>query len=300
MIDFTGRVAIVTGAGSGLGRAHALLLASRGAKVVVNDPGGSLNGSGGDTSVADHVVAEIRAAGGEASANYASVADRDGAASIVGQAIDEFGGIHIVVNNAGILRDRTFARMSLDDFELVMQVHFYGTVYVTHAAWPHLLDQAYGRVVFTTSASGISSAPFGQSNYGAAKGAMLGLMNNLANEGRKKNVLVNMIGPVAATRMTEGVFPESQFNLSMPDRVSPAVAYMCSEECTFTGRTLVAGAGYFARAQMMRTKGTVLAPGRIPTIEDVAASIETIADLAGAEPYTSTISAEAKKQLGIA
>jgi NAD(P)-dependent dehydrogenase (short-subunit alcohol dehydrogenase family) len=297
-IRFDDRVAIVTGAGAGLGRAHAKLLASRGAKVVVNDPGGGVDGRGGAGAAADAVVEEIVAAGGEAAPNYADVADRAGAASIVQTAIDRFGRIDVVVNNAGILRDKSFAKMELDDFELVINVHLMGTVYVTKAAWPHLIAQKYGRVVFTTSGSGLIGS-HGQSNYGAAKTAMLGLMNCLKFEGEKANVKVNMISPVAGTRMTEGVIDCKLFELSRPEQISPAVAWLSSEACDVTGETIAAGAGYFARVKVMRTAGAIVDPGGATTIEGFLAAKDRIFDLSTAKPYTSTLDPEAKRALGL-
>jgi len=298
MIRFDDRAAIVTGAGAGLGRAHALLLAARGAKVVVNDPGGSIDGTGGNGSAADGVVAEIKAAGGTAVANYASVADRDGAASIVQTALDSFGKVDIVVNNAGILRDKIFAKMTLDEFETVLAVHLLGTVYVTKAAWPHLLDQKYGRVVFTTSGSGLVGS-YGQANYGAAKTAMMGLMNNLKFEGAKANIKVNMISPVAGTRMTEGIIDQKLFDLSKPERVSPAVAWLCSEECDANGEIIAAGAGYFTLVKLMKTTGVVIDPAQTPTIEDFVINKDKIFDLSTARAYSSTLDDETKHALGL-
>lgn len=295
---FDGRVAIVTGAGAGLGRAHAMLLASRGASVVVNDPGGAVDGKGGSSAIADQVVEEIRAAGGEAVANYDSVADRAGAANIVETAIDKFGKIDILVNNAGILRDKSFVKLDLDDFELVVKVHLLGTVYVTKAAWPHMLERKYGRIVLTSSGSGLVGS-YGQSNYGAAKTAMLGLMTNLMNEGAKADIRVNIISPVAATRMTEGVIPPKLFELVKPEQVSPAVAWFCSEACDVSGEMIGAGAGYFTRLKLMKTKGAIVGPSRIATIEDFAAARERIFDLSTAAPYTSTMDEETKQALGV-
>ena len=205
-IRFDNRVAVVTGAGNGLGRSHALELARRGAKVVVNDLGGAVDGKGGATSAADAVVNEIKQAGGTAVANYDSVADASGAANIIQTAVDAFGTIDVLINNAGILRDKSFAKMDLADFEHVVQVHLMGSVYCTKAAWPIMQAQNYGRVVMTTSASGIFGN-FGQSNYGAAKTGVVGLMNVLRQEGAKNGIMVNTVAPIAATRMTEALFP---------------------------------------------------------------------------------------------
>jgi NAD(P)-dependent dehydrogenase (short-subunit alcohol dehydrogenase family) len=281
-----------------LGRSHARLLASRGAKVVVNDPGGSVDGRGGSGAAADAVVAEIVKEGGEAAPNYASVADRAGAASIVETALEKFGRIDIVVNNAGILRDKSFVKMDLDDFELVMNVHFMGTVYVTKAAWPHLMAQKYGRVVFTTSGSGLVGS-YGQSNYGAAKTAMLGLMNCLKLEGEKNGVKINMISPVAGTRMTEGIIDQKTFELSRPEQVSPAVAWLSSEACDVSGEIVVAAAGYFASVKLMRTEGAVIDPDGPATIEGFVAARERIFDLVTAKPYSRTLDEKVKHALGL-
>lgn len=297
-IRFDNRVALVTGAGAGLGRCHALLLASRGAKIVVNDPGGSTDGKGGSNAVADKVVEEIRSAGGEAIANYDSVADRAGAARMVKTAIDGFGKLDILINNAGILRDKTFSKMELDDFDDVIKVHLLGTAYVTKAAWQHMFDQKYGRIVFTTSGSGLAGN-YGQANYGAAKTGMVGLMHNLMMEGAKYNIKVNSISPVAATRMTEGVLPEQMLKRLDPQQVSPAVAWMCSEECDATGEIIAAGAGYFARIKLVKGKGAVLGVDKVATIEDFVAAKERIFDLDGAAPYSKTIDDETRKLLGM-
>ena len=275
-IRFDNRVAIVTGAGNGLGRAHALLLASRGAKVVVNDPGGTRDGKGSDSAVADKVVAEIKAAGGQAVANYDSVAEQKAAANIVKTAVDAFGTVDIVVNNAGILRDKSFPNMSMDDFLFVLQVHLMGSVYVTHAAWPILRAKAYGRIVLTSSSSGLYGN-FGQTNYSAAKLALVGFMNTLRLEGQKYNIMVNSLAPVAGTRMTEDLMPPELVARIKPELVSPMVAYLCSEQCTRTGEIWAAGVGYFSRVELREGSGVRVA-GR-PTIEDVASNIDKIADL---------------------
>ena len=241
-IRFDDRVAIVTGAGAGLGRQHALLLASRGAKVVVNDPGGSVEGVGGQNAVADAVVAEIKNAGGQAVASYASVADEKAAQSIVDTAVSTFGRLDILVANAGVLRDKAFNNMSMEDFEFVMQVHLMGSVYCTKAAWPVMREQKYGRIVVTTSGSG-TVGNFGQANYGAAKMALNGFINVMRTEGAKYNILLNAISPSARTRMTEGVFtemmavPEGGFDAMDPANVSPLVVWLGSaESADVTGR----------------------------------------------------------------
>src|SRR5262245_37542859 len=233
MSEFEDKVVIITGAGGGLGRSHALEFARRGAKVVVNDPGGNVDGTGsGD--MADRVVAEIRKAGGEAVANKDSVSDKEGSKHIVAAAVDHYGTVDILVNNAGILRDKSFKNMTLEDFDTVLDVHLRGTAYVTHAAWPIMYEKNYGRVVFTSSGSGIFGN-FGQANYAAAKMGMLGLMHALAIEGVSKNVRVNTLAPGAATRMTASVPGAAKFDPAhppaerAPDLVTPAVLYMCSE-----------------------------------------------------------------------
>ncbi|HSI02772.1 MAG TPA: SDR family oxidoreductase [Reyranella sp.] len=276
-VRFDNRVAIVTGAGNGLGRAHAMLLASRGARVVVNDPGGAVDGKGGDHAAADKVVAEIKAAGGQAVPNYDSVADPRTAANIVKTAVDAFGTVDIVVNNAGVLRDKTFHNMTIEDFDFVVKVHFLGTAYVTHAAWPILRAKAYGRVVVTSSNSGIYGN-FGQSNYGGAKLAVVGFMNALRLEGQKYNIMINALAPVAGTRMTESLMTPEAVAKLRPEFVSPMVAYLCSEPCQRTGEIWSAGAGYFARIEYREAPGLRI-NGRAPTLEDVADNIDKIADL---------------------
>lgn len=274
-MDFEGKVAIVTGAGGGLGRCHAMQLAERGAKVVVNDLGGAMDGAG-SSDAADAVVEEIRAAGGVAFANKASVSDRDGAKSMVDDALREFGGLHILVNNAGILRDRSFKKMTLDDFDQVVQVHLTGSAYVTHCAWPVMYEQNYGRIVFTSSGSGIYGN-FGQSNYGAAKMGMLGLANVLALEGRSKNIRVNCLAPAATTRMTEnlpGGDPKRPPN--DPGLVSPAVLYMCSDDAP-SGETIEAVAGRFSRSAVFSNRGIKL--GREATYEDLMGNIDEMRDM---------------------
>lgn len=286
MIRFDDKVAVVTGAGAGLGREHALLLASRGAKVVVNDLGGSVSGDGGDTSPADKVVDEIRAAGGEAVANYDSVATREGGAAIIQTAIDTWGRIDILVCNAGVLRDKSFAKADLDDFEFVFGVHYFGTLYCAHAAWKHMIAQGFGRMVFTTSIAG-TSGNFGQSNYGSAKMGMIGLMNTLAIEGFNKNVKVNCISPGALTRMTGNLGMDEDFMSKLrPDLVAPAVAYLCSEACEATGTTITAAAGGYGRVHMFETKGVQFDPKDGVTIEEVAGKFDAISDLSTADPCT--------------
>ncbi len=279
MVDFRDRVAVITGAGGGLGRRHALLLAARGATVVVNDLGGSVDGTGQASSAADGVVEEIKAAGGAAVAEYSSVATPDGGAAIVAKALDEFGRLDVVINNAGILSDKAFHNIEVDQITAVLDVHLRGAFYVTRAAWPHLREQGYGRVVMTSSASGVIGN-FGQANYGAAKMGMVGLVNVLKLEGAKYNIKVNAIAPIAVTRMTEellGAFgiTAKQFG---PELVSPAVAYLASEQCELTGEVWSVGGGSVSRFFIGLTDGYFkhpLADGPV-TIEDIADQLDVI------------------------
>ncbi|MCA3238451.1 MAG: SDR family NAD(P)-dependent oxidoreductase [Curvibacter sp.] len=253
MIDFKGRVAIVTGAGGGLGRQHALALARRGARVVVNDLGGARDGSGGSATAAQAVVDEIRAAGGEAMADAASVTDFGAVQTMVQQAVDAWGRVDILVNNAGILRDKTFAKMDVADFRLVLDVHLMGAVHCCKAVWPHMTAQKYGRIVMTTSSSGLYGN-FGQSNYGAAKLALVGLMQTLAIEGAKHDIRVNCLAPTAATRMTEDLMPAEVLRALRPEAVVPAMLVLASEAAP-TRTTLCAGAGSVEAAHITMTQG---------------------------------------------
>jgi 3-hydroxyacyl-CoA dehydrogenase/3a,7a,12a-trihydroxy-5b-cholest-24-enoyl-CoA hydratase len=277
-LRFDGKVAIVTGAGNGLGRSHALLLASRGARVVVNDLGGSSTGGGRGSEAADKVVAEIKAAGGEAVANYDSVED---GARIVQSALDTWKRVDIVINNAGILRDTSFQKMTEQDWELIYRVHLLGAYRVTQAAWPHLRDQNYGRILFTASAAGIYGN-FGQANYSMAKLGLVGLANTLALEGRKKNILVNAIAPIAGSRMTETVLPREVVDALKPEYVSPLVTWLCHEECQETGSLFEVGGGFMAKLRWERTRGKVFKPGRPITPEAVQKSWEAITDFTDA------------------
>ena len=284
-VRFDNRVAIVTGAGAGLGRSHAMLLASRGAKVVVNDTGGAVDGTGGAAAVADKVVAEIKAAGGEAVANYDSVAEEKAAQRIVDTAMNTWGRLDILVNNAGILRDKSFNNMDMPDYEFVNQVHHFGTVYCTKAAWPIMRAQKYGRIVVTTSGSG-TVGNFGQANYGAAKMAVVGLINVLRHEGAKYGIRINAISPSALTRMTESLLPPDVGPWMKPELVSPAVAWMCSEECDQNGEIIAATAGGYARVQYFISEGAQFDPAEPVSIEMVRDAIGEIRDMSHARPYT--------------
>ncbi|MEZ4327372.1 MAG: SDR family NAD(P)-dependent oxidoreductase [Polyangiales bacterium] len=281
-LRFDDRVAIVTGAGAGLGRSHALLLGSLGAKVVVNDLGGAATGEGKSSSAADKVVDEIRTAGGQAVANYDSVVD---GAAIVKTAVDAFGRVDIVINNAGILRDVSFAKMTQGDWDIVLAVHLTGSMSVSHAAWPILREQGYGRIVMTTSAAGIYGN-FGQANYSAAKLGLMGLANTLAEEGRNKNVHVNTIAPIAASRLTETVLPAEILKSLKPEAVSPLVAWLCHEDCEETKGLFEVGAGYVAKLRWERTTGTLFPISRAFTVDDVAARWSKITDFEDSEHPT--------------
>lgn len=257
-IRFDGQVAIVTGAGQGLGRSHALGLAARGARVVVNDLGGARDGSGASSDAARAVVDEIVAAGGEAIANGANVANFDEVVAMVAQAMDAWGRVDVLVNNAGILRDKSFAKGSLDDFKLVLDVHLMGTVNCTKACWDIMREQQYGRIMVTTSSSGLFGN-FGQTNYGAAKMGVVGIMNTLCQEGAKYNIRVNALSPCAGTRMTEGLIPEQAFELLKPEAVTPGMLYLVCNDAP--NRTILsAGAGTFAVARIEETEGVNLLP----------------------------------------
>lgn len=282
-IRFDNRVAIVTGAGAGLGRSHALELARRGAKVVVNDLGGAVDGSGGSASAAQAVADEIIAAGGEAIAHGANVTKADEVADMVAQATAKWGKVDILVNNAGILRDRSFSKMTLEDFELVLQVHLMGSVTCTKAVWEQMKENNYGRIVMTSSSSGIYGN-FGQSNYGAAKMGLVGLMNVLHLEGRKYDIRVNTLSPTAYTRMTEGLIPPEAGQLMTAESVTAGLIPLVAEDAP--NRLIVcAGAGGYAATKIYETPGIYLKP-EDQTAENVAARLADIADAGGQEEYT--------------
>src|ERR1700677_1665506 len=281
-ISFDGKVAIVTGAGGGLGRQHALELARRGAKVVVNDLGGSVDGSGGSSDAAAKVVGEIKADGGEAIANGSSVTDDDGVARMPADAMNAWGRIDILIATAGVLRDRSFSKMEISDFEFVLGVHLMGTVKPAKAVWEIMKAQNYGRIVVTTSSTGLYGN-FGQANYGAAKLSLVGFMNSLKLEGQKNNIHVNAISPVAATRMTEALMPPAILERLKPEYVTPGVVYLCSEEAP-TGAILAAGAGVFALARIYETEGVNLGEAGL-SAEEVRDSWDKISDEAGQKAY---------------
>ena len=282
-ITFKDQVAIVTGAGGGLGKCHALDLASRGAKVVINDLGGNVEGSSdGSLSPAQAVVEEIKAAGGEAMANGASVTDKGQVETMVKEVMDAYGRIDILVNNAGILRDKSFAKVEDEDFRMVLEVHLMGTVNCTKAVWEIMREQNYGRIVFTSSSSGLYGN-FGQTNYGAAKMGIVGLMNTLKLEGAKYNIKCNALAPVAGTRMTEELpGMEGVLDQIKPEFVSPAVTYLASEEAP-SGVIISAGAGVFARIVIQETEGINLGTGKDMTAENIASNWDKISDMTDAK-----------------
>ena len=278
-IEFNDKVAIVTGAGGGIGKEHALELARRGAKVVVNDLGGSVDGSGA-SDAAEEVVELIKSEGGEAISNGASVTDLDAVKNMVQQTMDEWGRIDILVNNAGILRDKSFHKVSIEDFNLVMDVHFQGSLNCTHTIFPIMREQEYGRIIFTSSASGVYGN-FGQTNYGSAKMAMIGLMNTLKLEGQNKNIFTNSITPVAYTRMTEGLIPEDFGQNLKSEYITPAVIYLASDQAP-NGVIIAAGAGVFSRINIQESMGVSLGTGEDMTPENIHANWDKISDMTNA------------------
>ncbi len=287
MAGVKGRVVIVTGAGGGIGRQHALLFAREGARVVVNDLGGSRDGSGAGSAMADSVAGEITDGGGEAVANYDNVATAKGGESIVRTALDAFGQVDVVVNNAGILRDKSFHKMTANQWDAVLKVHLYGAFNVTRAAWPHMRDQHFGRVIVTTSTSGLFGN-FGQANYGAAKMGMVGLINTLAVEGARYNVTANAIAPLADTRMTTDVIPDDARQQLDPAYASPLVVHLASEECTDSGTITLASGGHYARIGFMQAQGVQF--DHVPSVEELALSWNEISDLTGSAPGRNPLS----------
>jgi NAD(P)-dependent dehydrogenase (short-subunit alcohol dehydrogenase family) len=270
------KVVIVTGAGGGLGRSYARFLADNGALVVVNDLGGARDGSGSGTNMADTVVEEIRSNGGRAVADYSSVATREGAETIVATAIEHFGAVHGVVSNAGILRDGAFHKMTDENWDAVIQVHLYGGYHVTRAAWPHLREQNFGRIVMATSTSGIYGN-FGQANYGAAKLGLVGLINTLAIEGAKYGITANAIAPMAATRMTADIAPQEVLDKLGPDHVAPPVGYLLSEENQDSGSVFVVGGGLVQRVAQFQNDGVTF--GQPPSLEEITKRWTEISDM---------------------
>ncbi|NQZ95379.1 MAG: SDR family oxidoreductase [Myxococcales bacterium] len=293
-VRFDDRVAIVTGAGGGLGRTYALMLASRGAAVVVNDLGGASDGTGGSSSMADAVVKEITDAGGKAVSNYDSVATPEGGENITKTAVDNFGRVDIVVNNAGILRDKTFAKLEPQNLEAVLDVHLKGAFFVTQPAFRQMKENNYGRIVFAASGAGVFGN-FGQTNYGAAKMGLVGLSNVLSIEGAKNNIKSNVITPVAKTRLTEELMAQFPIDLS-PEYVTPLVAYLCSEECELTHEIFDVGAGHYARIFIGLTEGWTAPAGGPPSLEQLRDNFETVRDTASYD-IPSSIAGETKSMI---
>ncbi|MGH9944027.1 MAG: SDR family oxidoreductase [Pyrinomonadaceae bacterium] len=283
-IRFDGRVVVITGAGSGLGKSYALHFAARGARVVVNDKGGTVEGEGVSNVPAQLVLDEIKRAGGEAVANYDDISQVEGANNLIKQALDQFGTVDVLICNAGILRDKSFLKMPLEDFELVLRVHLLGTVYVTKAAFPVMKAQGYGRIVVTTSASGLYGN-FGQTNYAAAKLGIVGFMNSLKLEGLKSNIRINAVAPLADTRLAQGVFPEEMRRRLKPELVTPLVAYLCSEQCEASGDIISAGAGSYSAVKIVESKGVRFGTEQEITPELIAAKYREMTNLEGAASF---------------
>jgi NAD(P)-dependent dehydrogenase (short-subunit alcohol dehydrogenase family) len=275
-IRFDGRVAIITGAGGGLGKTYALEIGRRGGSVVVNDLGGAADGTGSGSSMADAVVKEINEAGGKAVANYDSVATPEGGEAIVQTALDNFGKVDIVINNAGILRDKTFVKLPPEDLEIVLDVHLKGAFYVTQPAFRNMKENGYGRILFTASGAGVFGN-FGQTNYGAAKMGLVGLSNVLAQEGQKYNIKSNVIAPIAKTRLTEQLLGAMADKIE-PDCVTPLSVYLVSEQCELTHEIFDVGGGRYARIFIGLTPGWVKGAGEPATVEEIAANIDQIRD----------------------
>ncbi len=291
-VRFDGRVAIVTGAGGGLGRSHSLLLASRGAKVVVNDLGGGRDGEGNPSSeMANKVVEEIVAAGGEAIADAHGVDTAAGGEAMVKAALDKWGKVDIVIANAGILRDRAFHNLTEEDWDKIFAVHVKGSFNVIQPAFRIMRQNNYGRIIVTTSNAGLYGN-FGQGNYSSAKTAVLGLASTLELEGAKYGIKANVIAPVAGSRLTEDVMPPAMLDKLKPEFVSPMVAYLCSEECEVSGNIFTAGGGYFGRAAIVESKGAIVSN---PSIEDIRDNFSKISDMSGAEEFSNAFDEVSKR-----
>jgi NAD(P)-dependent dehydrogenase (short-subunit alcohol dehydrogenase family) len=287
-VRFDGKVAVVTGAGGGLGKAYALLLADRGAKVVVNDLGGTFDGSGADATPAQLVVDEITKAGGEAIANYDSVAEWDSANNIIKTALEHFGRIDILINNAGILRDKSILKMEMDDYRKIMAVHLDGTFFCTKAAFAVMKEQTYGRIVSTASAAGLYGN-FGQTNYGAAKMGIAGLMNCVAQEGARYDIKANTIVPTAGTRLTFTVMPEDVIGKVKPEYVAPIVVWLCSDQCKVSGKMFSAGGGYFSRAAVVEGPGVVFDADKEISVEMIMENLDQIMSLENGSEFASAM-----------
>lgn len=285
-IDFDGRVAVVTGAGAGLGRVYALEFARRGAKVVVNDLGGARDGLGESKAPAENVVTEIRDLGFEAVSNFDNVATKEGGENIVKTAVENFGSIDILVNNAGILRDKSFVKMEKENWDAVLDVHLNGAYNVTKPAFAHMKERGYGRIIMTTSAAGLYGN-FGQTNYSAAKMALVGFMNALKIEGLKNNIFVNTIAPIAASRLTEDILPAEMLDKMKPEFIAPLVTYLASESCRETGQIYNAGMGFYNRAAIVTGPSIQLGDESTPpTAENIMESMESISKIENGKEFT--------------
>lgn len=286
-IRLDNKVAIVTGAGRGVGKHYALQLAARGAKLVVNDLGGDNEGVGQSTSPAEEVAQEIQNLGGTAIADFNSVAEPESARQIVQTALDHFGTVDILINNAGILRDKSFMKMSLEDFEFVLKVHLLGTIYMTKAAFPVMREKQYGRIVLATSSAGLYGN-FGQTNYSAAKMGIVGFMNSLKLEGQKYNVLVNTVAPLASSRLGVGIFPDELMKFMKPDLVASLIVYYCSDQCTSTGNIIIAGLGHYAGIQLMESPGVRFDPEQDVTPEMIQENFHQITNMDNATGFSNS------------
>ena len=284
-IQFDDQVVLITGSGGSLGRAYAKAFAARGAKVVINDLGTDMGGSGRSCGPAENLAKEIRNSGGEVLVNTDNIADRKGVERLIQQIMDHYGRIDVLINNAGSIRDKVFKKMDLDDFDAVVQVNLMGSAYVTHAVFPIMVAQNYGRIVMTTSAAGLYGV-FGAANYSAAKLGVVGLMNTLKLEGARHNVLVNAIAPIAASRMMEALVTESTFQQMLPEYVSPVVLYLSSDKCVTSGDILEAGVGYCAKVQIIESPGIRFPLDKPLTPEVIEASYDDIADMKGAKAFS--------------
>ena len=290
-IRFDGRVAVITGAAGSLGTTYCVDLAARGAAVIVNDIGAASDGTGSSSSAAQELADKINAKGGRAIANQDDIATRDGAARVIQAAFDNFGSIDILINNAGIMRDKVFKKMSLDDFEAVLQLNLLGATYTCHSAFPHMIKQNYGRILMTTSASGLYGV-FGAANYAAAKMALLGLTNTLSLEGQRHNINVNSLAPVAASRLLQGFVDNARMmNKFNPEAVTPMAVYLCSEHCDVSGETLVAGGGYFSRVVVHEGQGFVVDQNQPLTAETVAENYHRIAGTSEVNTFPDSLAA---------
>lgn len=297
-INYEGRVAVITGGGAGLGRSHALFLASRGARVVVNDLGGTVEGKGSSNAAADAVVKEITDAGGVAAPNYDSVADEAGGKAIIQTALDQFGKIDILVNNAGNNIENSFRKMTMAEFRAVLDVHLMGSVHCTKAAWQHMIDQEYGRIIMTTSAAGLYGG-HGLSNYAAAKIALVGLMNSLVLEGRKRGITVNAIAPMAMTRMSRDAMDDKTGPLLKPEFVTAVVGLLAAEQHTGSGDIISAGAGYYSKIGIVEGAGVYFGARTPPSPDDISARFDEICDLSQAKPHRDAFSSVAESMRNV-